>query len=383
MKRTLLLSLFALAWMPLPGQIVQIDSVRFPDAGRVVPVDTTPQIESLDAFTVSMRIEYEQWGDNFATFVNKAIDDQAFESPWGVFKFSRRGLLDIVQIQIALADSSEVAVRSVQQIPPGRKTHLAATYDGSILVLYVDGQIENAQIYDKPLLQHTGAKLYLGGANANPDHRFDFTGTITGFKLFNTALSAGEVKALFEQTVPEPRETRKILTELRTIASGGGLYEVIIADTVFSRHTTERIYYQTIANLALQYPQAEISGRRDLRDRVERTYEEISIGESKQKNIERLEWTVVEHPDSPDWDVLFTLTTAAGQATITWKCVGTGGVQTGQTGLTITNGKAFAKQTFQCNQILAFNVFELGRDGSLIHQQQEFIDIAEIRSFNQ
>ncbi len=72
----------------------------------------------------------------------------------------------------------------------GEWYHLAMTYDGSALKLFVNGQFKNANIINKPLNVNTRS-FSIGSDNGAQKH---FNGLIDEVKYYNTALSAIEIQ---------------------------------------------------------------------------------------------------------------------------------------------------------------------------------------------
>lgn len=278
--------LFLLLLLPgtVLGQIVNHGEI--PQFGQIVTlhevegdlrVPTNERINSLEEFSVLLYIEYEDWGDNFATFANKAVWNEIFDQPYGIFKFSRVQRTDRIQMQVALSDSSGPAVRSDREIPPGERTHVAATFsDDNVLTLYIEGEYEESTQYVYGLLTGSDGDLFINAPNLVDGFRFN--GTVEQFLLFDRALTGEEIRDIIEWEAPEftgeviNNFERRFLEEITFTASGGGFLEVMVDDTVYSRHTTERKYFETLTNLSIQYPDADIYGRRSYEDRVDRRY---------------------------------------------------------------------------------------------------------------
>jgi len=70
-------------------------------------------------------------------------------------------------------------------------SHLAATYDGTTLRLYVNGALAGSRAVASPLITSTGV-LRIGGNNVWGEW---FAGLIDEVRLYNKALSATEIQA--------------------------------------------------------------------------------------------------------------------------------------------------------------------------------------------
>ena len=69
--------------------------------------------------------------------------------------------------------------------------HLAVTYDGSVLALYVNGTQVATQLQSGPILTSTGA-LRIGGNNIWSEW---FAGLIDEVRIYNRALTQSQIQA--------------------------------------------------------------------------------------------------------------------------------------------------------------------------------------------
>ncbi|NUQ02060.1 MAG: LamG domain-containing protein, partial [Armatimonadetes bacterium] len=82
-----------------------------------------------------------------------------------------------------------------EPLPTGRWVHLAGTFDGQTIRLYVDG-VEQASTARVGPLKPSSRPLWLGSYEAG--HRAHFTGLLDEVKLYDRALGAAEVRAQYE-----------------------------------------------------------------------------------------------------------------------------------------------------------------------------------------
>ncbi|TMA28129.1 MAG: LamG domain-containing protein, partial [Deltaproteobacteria bacterium] len=85
-------------------------------------------------------------------------------------------------------------------LPLNTWTHLAATYDGAMLRLFVDGSQVASLAQTGPIQTSTGP-LTLGG---DPLYGQYFAGTLDDVRVYNRALSAAEIQSDKATPVPEP-----------------------------------------------------------------------------------------------------------------------------------------------------------------------------------
>ncbi len=79
-------------------------------------------------------------------------------------------------------------------IPQGEWHHIALTYANNTLSGYLDGQADGSSAYSGAFLP-TGSDLGIGGHNLNEEY---FNGLIDELSIFGRALSADEIRAIYE-----------------------------------------------------------------------------------------------------------------------------------------------------------------------------------------
>ncbi len=87
--------------------------------------------------------------------------------------------------------NTDTATAGTAQLPANTWTHLAATYDGSTLALYVNGVLASSRPWTGTLVT-TGARLGLGGNSEWGEH---FQGTLDEVRVYNRALTQPELQA--------------------------------------------------------------------------------------------------------------------------------------------------------------------------------------------
>ena len=96
--------------------------------------------------------------------------------------------------------SADHDLRGTAQLPAGTWTHLAATYDGTVVALYVNGTQVSTTFASGSIISATGA-LKLGG---NAIWGEWFNGLIDEVRIYSRALSAGEIQADMNTSITSP-----------------------------------------------------------------------------------------------------------------------------------------------------------------------------------
>jgi fibronectin type 3 domain-containing protein len=99
-----------------------------------------------------------------------------------------------------LYNSGDRDIRGTAQLPLNTWTHLAATYDGAVLALYVNG-VQNATLLTTgPIVTSTGA-LRFGDNTVWGEH---YSGLIDEVRIYNRARSAAEIQADMNAAITNP-----------------------------------------------------------------------------------------------------------------------------------------------------------------------------------
>jgi hypothetical protein len=156
--------------------------------GERVTVPHGPQLAPAE-LTVSAWVSAER-PQRWARILDKL--NCAAKSGYALFRHEKR---EVFCFQAFGEGSKEVWVESTSKVGPGW-THIAASYDSHIARLYVNGVLEDEERYDVPL-RHNDKPLTLGGGFDGYNH-FPWSGAIDAVRIYDRALSAAEIRALFE-----------------------------------------------------------------------------------------------------------------------------------------------------------------------------------------
>ena len=114
----------------------------------------------------------------------------------GTWTGYRKGVLDGKPcFEIPLTPWSH-HLKAETDLPAGRWVHLAGTYDGQALRIYVDGEEQGVMERSGPIRPNTFPRV-LGNYAVGPDEYF--AGLLAEVKLYDRALSADEVRERYDR----------------------------------------------------------------------------------------------------------------------------------------------------------------------------------------
>ena len=144
--------------------------------------------------TISVWVYLTAYGSDFPKVVVKP--HSAFESPWEMYTIdlSRYGNYPRLIITDGVAGSgAQVAADSSFVLSLERWYHIVGTYDGSLMVLYVDGE-EVATKETDIVIGQNDMPLSIGGRLGTHN---SFSGLIGDVRVYDRALTGSEVVGLF------------------------------------------------------------------------------------------------------------------------------------------------------------------------------------------
>lgn len=80
----------------------------------------------------------------------------------------------------------------LSNLPANTWLHLVATYDGSVMKIYLNGVLDNSVNVSKTIVTNAG-NAYIGTYGTTPTGTYNFSGIIDEVRVYNRALSANEV----------------------------------------------------------------------------------------------------------------------------------------------------------------------------------------------
>ncbi len=223
---------------------------KFTSAGRVgsayrldgkndhITVPNSKSIEITSRITVALWVNLNSfkpggYGNEAGYIVNKGDDlwwNPAFYL--GYSKGSHAALFHIGSVRARVRGGKNAV--STTKLQPGKWYHLAGTYDGSCVKLYVNGELESAQPYSGPM-RADRAPVHLGGGKlfgTDWGNHFTVDGTIDEVMIWERALGAAEARSLFTGIAPGvPYLTRSDAHDLVLLRGGRTMAGTILNET--------------------------------------------------------------------------------------------------------------------------------------------------------
>ena len=147
-------------------------------------------------------------GNQWATFVNMNTDNQyrlQHNKDNSAFEFAIR------------TTSGNKWVSSTTAPERGQWYHLAGTYDGSILNVYVNGQLENSVSHSGTIVG-SNKPLMIGN---RPSGDRGFSGSIADVRIYDTALSDSDIALIAATATAIPEPATMILLGLGAVGLAG------------------------------------------------------------------------------------------------------------------------------------------------------------------
>jgi hypothetical protein len=176
------------------------DALQFDGEDDVVKVPNSPEFDLTEAFTLEAWVRPESKWDKWAPILAKEMGggDAADEIAWWIYEGGNDANVPSGGTEPTPGDR-DVAVAE-DPLPVDVWSHVALTYDGAQVRLYVDGELEDCSPVPAGAPPITSGDLEIGGATESGDY---FKGRIDEVRIYNRALSVNEVA---QTTSPSFRE---------------------------------------------------------------------------------------------------------------------------------------------------------------------------------
>jgi hypothetical protein len=159
----------------------------------VIEVPDDPSFDFTNAFTIEMWVAPAEAGraDGTSFFISKGDFNFAGTQSYGIL------FLPDGRVYNRVGNSTDIdSVTSASSIPLNQFSHIATSYDGTTLKVYVNGVLEGSKSTSIGTLLDTTDPLVIGGARFL-GNRSSLLGAIDEPSLYNRALSDSEIASIF------------------------------------------------------------------------------------------------------------------------------------------------------------------------------------------
>ena len=161
---------------------------NFTSSGQSVQVPTAPALDITGAISV------DAWINPSTTAVNLAILNKATAgTPDGYYFDLYQGKVRFL-VGNAGVTGLGTYFTSTQVLPVNQWTHVAATYDGALIRLYINGVQVNTMAFSDPFPGPNGQPLLIGNSSSGAEY---FLGAVDEVELFNRVIGPTEVAAIY------------------------------------------------------------------------------------------------------------------------------------------------------------------------------------------
>ncbi|MFT3863371.1 MAG: LamG domain-containing protein [Solirubrobacterales bacterium] len=192
------------------------DALKFDGAGDVVKIPNSPEFDLTEAFTLEAWVRPESESNEWAPILAKEMGggEAAHELAWWLYEGDWESNKPYGGTEPAPGEEDEA--HAPDPLPVDAWSHVALTYDGAKVRLYIDGKLVDCSPVPAGPPPVTEGELQIGAATEHGDH---FVGRIDEVRVYDRALNATEV-VLSMAALPEPAtgesyevgETEAILT---------------------------------------------------------------------------------------------------------------------------------------------------------------------------
>lgn len=153
-----------------------------------------------DRLTIMMWIHADDFGSYDARLISKSTSPAEQDHVWMLSTFTGPRL----RFRLRTAGVTSTLVASSGTLQAGRWHHVAASYDGAAMRLYLDGALVGSLAKTGPVARDPNVPTWIGSNPGTFDQVFD--GRIDEVKIFGRALSAAEIAQ--EMAAPLPATQR-------------------------------------------------------------------------------------------------------------------------------------------------------------------------------
>jgi hypothetical protein len=161
------------------------------DGGDDILIVPDADVLDVDRITVAAWVFVDDYS-NGPRIVSK---DFGTSEPYSIYTLLFGGVnKDRLEFRLGLVDQNRISVTGSSVVPKSKWVHLAATFNGMQVVLYVDGQADMANAAPGTL-RHNDRPVHIGSSEFYGRY---FDGRIDDVRIYPYALSADQIETLYE-----------------------------------------------------------------------------------------------------------------------------------------------------------------------------------------
>jgi hypothetical protein len=168
------------------------EALQFDGENDVVKVPDSPEFALAEGFTLESWVRPESASNEWAPILAKAVGGgaAAHELAYWLYEAGHEPNVPFGGTESAPGEKNEAL--GEDPLPVNAWSHVALTYDGSQVALYVNGELVDCSPAPSPAPRVIAGELQIGAATESGDY---FKGRIDEVRIYNRALNAAEVEA--------------------------------------------------------------------------------------------------------------------------------------------------------------------------------------------
>lgn len=176
---------------PLTTEGVQGTALAFDGLDDFVRVPHNASFESPDAFSIAVWVRLAAPPSEQRSFLTKTVGDSVSNS-WELYYFPGGSCTGCARFSVLTPDG-ERTVTSPNPSPAGEWVHVAGTFDGTTIILWVNGEPVGSEIVEA--VEFDDHPVLVGVDDDNDAFGYDgyFDGDIDDVRVYNRALGEAEV----------------------------------------------------------------------------------------------------------------------------------------------------------------------------------------------
>jgi hypothetical protein len=192
--------LWSLAAVPVHGDSMAVDLANIDTTTfsylRIADHDQLePQTLTIEAIITPTGDGYGHTTDpNGGVVIAKPYEDQvgSWLSSYGISWVPSDQLI-LGYVSHDLYNSGTYLYSTTGSVPLSGTTHVAMTFDGSTLRLYIDGELDNEEVASSSTVDYDSQDVLIGAANYGSGYERRYDGIVDEVRIWNRALSQAEI----------------------------------------------------------------------------------------------------------------------------------------------------------------------------------------------